>query len=72
MVREIMREISLTRRSAPPDPFSEAETIEGRTIRTAMEILVEKGSSLDLENDTQFDDLLLQLEIFRRKCGIVL
>lgn len=35
-----------------------------------MEILVEKDRSVDLQNDTHFTDLLLQLEIFIRKYGI--
>lgn len=36
MVREIMRDILLTRRSTSPDPFSEAKTIEGRTINNPL------------------------------------
>jgi hypothetical protein len=71
MVRDLMDEISREDGSALVGPVSDDNArFEGRAIRGAKEIFVEKDSSLGDDRDTRYMELLMELERFGREGAI--
>ncbi|OAP54103.1 hypothetical protein AYL99_11638 [Fonsecaea erecta] len=72
MVRDIMTEIVAYESSVAADHgvFADGLTTEGKTVRAAMEILVEKGDLVDDVNRTHFRGLMRELHLFCAARGI--
>lgn len=72
MVRDVTAEISFQRGedAAISEFLSGVESVEGKTLRVAMEILIEKDDLVNDATNTLFRDLMLKIDLFMRDTGI--